>query len=399
MNETQLTVSDPVLRAYLGSDAMNRKSVESIPAVEGCLNLISSTLAHIPIKLYRKIDNEVTEIVDNRVFLLNSETGDTLNANEMKKAMIYDYYLSGGGYAYVNRSGLNVSSIHYVPADYVSIIDSIDVIFKRPYIIVQGKRYFVEDFIKIVRNTENGVSGKSIVNQLETLLSVSYNTLQYEDNLVRTGGNKKGFIKSTKKLSQEAIDRLKKAWRLLYNNSSENVIILNEGLEFQESSNTSVEMQLNESKNANTGDICKIFNVPPAMLTGNATSQDHDNFIKFCILPLVNDLVTDINRSLLLESEKGTYYFEADTDDIVKGDIEKRFNAYKTATESGWLQIDEIREKENMKPLGMNCVKLGLADVLYNPDTDEVYTPNTNQKILLKGGTDEGQESKLEAIQ
>lgn len=309
----------------------------------------------------------------------------------MKKSMIYDYYLAGGGYAYVNRDGLGVTSLHYVPADYVSVIESIDVIFKRPYIIVQGKTYFLEDFLKIVRNTGNGASGKSVVEQLETLLSVSYNMMQYEDNLVRTGGNKKGFIRSTKKLTQEAMNMLKDAWKKLYNNSSENVIILNDGLEFQESSNTSVEMQLNESKNANSSDICKIFNVPPAMLTGNATEQDHNNFVKFCIMPLLDDLIADINRSLLLESEKGEYYFEADTDDLVKGDIEKRYNAYKVATETGWLQLDEVREKENLTPLGMNYVKLGLADVLYNPDTDEVYTPNTNQKISMKGGT-QGQE-------
>ena len=49
--------------------------------------------------------------------------------------------------------------------------------------------------------------------------------------------------------------------------------------------------------------------------------------------------------------------------------------------------------------LQIDLVKLGLADVLYNPDTDEIYTPNTNQKILLKEGGTQGQESKSETIQ
>jgi hypothetical protein len=42
------------------------------------------------------------------------------------------------------------------------------------------------------------------------------------------------------------------------------------------------------------------------------------------------------------------------------------------------LQIDEIRSKENLEPLGLDFIKLGLADVLYNPTTKEIYTPNTN---------------------
>ena len=63
-------------------------------------------------------------------------------------------------------------------------------------------------------------------------MSVMYNSLKYEENLVLTGGNKKGFVKSARKLSQEAIDALKNAWRKLYRNSSENVVILNDGLDF-----------------------------------------------------------------------------------------------------------------------------------------------------------------------
>ena len=38
---------------------------------------------------------------------------------------------------------------------------------------------------------------------------------------------------------------LRAAFRDLYSNDVENVVVLNEGLEFQESSNTAVEMQLN----------------------------------------------------------------------------------------------------------------------------------------------------------
>lgn len=56
-----------------------------------------------------------------------------------------------------------------------------------------------------------------------------------------------------------------------------------------------------------------------------------------------------------------------------------RFEAYKTALESNLMQIDEVRYLENLEPLGLNFIKLGLQDVLFNPVTKEVYTPNTNQ--------------------
>lgn len=43
------------------------------------------------------------------------------------------------------------------------------------------------------------------------------------------------------------------------------------------------------------------------------------------------------------------------------------------------MQIDEVRCLEKLKPLGLNFIKLGLQDVLFNPVTKEVYTLNTNQ--------------------
>lgn len=47
------------------------------------------------------------------------------------------------------------------------------------------------------------------------------------------------------------------------------------------------------------------------------------------------------------------------------------------------LQIDEIRKEEDYKPIGFNYMTLGLADVLLNPQTMEVFTPNTGQTASL----------------
>jgi len=154
---------------------------------------------------------------------------------------------------------------------------------------------------------------------------------------------------------------------------------LNEGLEFQEASNTSVEMQLNENKKTNSDEICKLFNMPPAMINGGATEQDKTNFVQYCLNPILKEIECALNRDLLLESEKGSFYFAADTSELTKGDIEKRFRAYETACKNGFMQIDEIRLRENMPPLGLDFVRLGLQDVLYDPVTKQFYMPNMNK--------------------
>ena len=89
------------------------------------------------------------------------------------------------------------------------------------------------EFIKLLRNTKNGAWGVGLCKEVSKALETAYNTLLYQMSLVKSGGNKKGFIKSQKKLNQEAIDLLKESWRNLYANNSTNAVVLNDGLEFK----------------------------------------------------------------------------------------------------------------------------------------------------------------------
>lgn len=371
---------DALLRASLSDDYMTRDQAMNVPAFAACVNKIAETVSTIPIRLYRLVDGKLEAVEDDtRVRLLNDDTGDTLDGVQFKRALVRDYLMGKGGYAFINRTGNRIRSLHYVRESEVSFLFTSDPIFKDYDIMIQGTKYKPFEFLKVLRNTEDGRSGRSVVDENSEVLSVVYHSLKYEKNLVKTGGNKKGFIKSAKKLAEPAIKALKAAWHRLYQNNTENVVILNEGLEFQEASNTSVEMQLNENKKTNSDEICKLFNMPPAMINGGATEQDKTNFVQYCLNPILKEIECALNRDLLLESEKGSFYFAADTSELTKGDIEKRFRAYETACKNGFMQIDEIRLRENMPPLGLDFVRLGLQDVLYDPVTKQFYMPNMNQ--------------------
>lgn len=379
------TTDQVLIRAILGKNSMSKENALEIPTVQGCINVIAGTIASLPFKLYREEDKKVREITgDRRTFLLNNDPRDTLNAKQFWKAVIEDYYFGKGGYIYINRSGLDIVSLHYVDEANISIQHNTDPIFKDYNIMVQGKKYFPHQFVRILRKTKNGADSKSLIDENSLALSVAWNTLNYENNLVKKGGNKRGFLKSAKKLTKEAMTHLKDAFAKLYSDTEENVIVLNEGIDFKEASNTSVEMQLNENKTANADEICKIFNMAPTILKGNATEEDNKNFIRYCIMPALNDIECSLDRDLLLESEKRSCYFAADTKEITRGNTKERYEAYKIGLEGNFLQIDEVREMEDWEPLGINWITLGLDQVLYDPKTGQVYTPNTNQTQDLK---------------
>lgn len=392
--EESETLEDILLSVGMTNKPITKEQALNIPAVSACVTIIAECIASLPVYLYKEDGKRVEVITDDpRLKLLNDETGDMLDAFEFKKALIVDYLLMGGGYAFINRERNNVKSLHYVETGYVSVQKNADPIFKDYRILVNGAFYEGYQFIKLLRNTKDGSTGEGIIQENNKLLSVVYNSLIYEELLLQTGGNKKGFLKSQGRLSDAAIKELKTAWKKLYSNNTENVVILNNGLDFQEASSSSVELQLNENKKTNSEEICKLFLVPSSILDGTASDDVWDNWIKTCIVPKLTALQTAFNKSLLLSSEKGSFYFAFDTKELLKGDIEKRFKAYEIGTKNGILQIDEVRYMEDLEPLGLDFIKLGLQDVLYDPKTKHIYTPNTNKTATIEGSNESSNEN------
>lgn len=379
-----MTLEEFLLSAGLMADEITKEKALNIPTVAACVDLISDTVASLPVKLYQDLEGKVEEIKDDiRTKLLNDETGDTLDSFQFKKALVTDYLLSGNAYAYINKQKNTFKSIHYVKENNVSVNVGVDPIFKSYNILVNGDIYKPYDFITLLRNTEDGAIGKGIIETNNLVLAVAYNSMSYENILAKTGGNKKGFIQSQKKLSPEAIEMLKTQWKNMYSGNSENCVVLNEGLEFKESSATSTEMQLNENKRSNAVEICKLFKIPPSIIEGDgkANESDYEKMVKLAILPILKAFVTALNRDFLLEKEKKSFYFAFDTKELLKGDLEKRYKAYEIGVKNGFLGINEVRYEEDKEPIEAfnDVIKLGLQDVLYNTVNGDIYTPNTDK--------------------
>lgn len=370
-------VSDVLLRALLNGETITREKALTLPAVSGAVDFICNSVACMPVKLYKYKQGKVTEVEnDSRTKLLNGDTGDTLDAFQMKKAMVEDYLLGKGGYAFIQKNRNDVTGLYYVQENNVAILKNADPIHKEYKISVEGSMYEPYEFIKLLRNTKDGASGIGLTVEVSKALETAYQTLLYQLSLVKSGGNKKGFLKSNRKLGQEEIDTLKRAWKNMYANNEENVVVLNNGLEFQEASNSSVEMQLNESKKTLQDEINNLFHI----------SGDFDLTFKEAIYPIIKAFETALNRDLLLEKEKKNMFFEFDTKEIVKASLQERYNAYKTAKETGFMTLNEIRKSENLNYVeGLDVVNVGLGAVLYDTQTQKYFTPNTGQQTDING--------------
>jgi HK97 family phage portal protein len=373
---------DVLLRAMLNGFEVRREDALAIPMVSSAVDFICNTFAQIPFKLYReKLVNgkKITEEVkDDRVSIINDDTNDTLDGFQFKKAICEDYLLGKGGYAFIGKNGNKFNALYYVECDKVTIQKNEKAIHKDYTIMVDADTYNDYQFIKLLRNTKDGASGRGITEEIGKALQTAFKRLCYDDDITVTGGSRKGFIKSQKHLDKESIKALKQAWEQYYSGNA-NTVILNDGMEFQEASNTSRENETNAKEVTFNSVIKDIFHI----------GATYEETIKNAIMPIAVAFATALNRDFLLEKEKKSFYFAPDTKELYKGSLKERYEAYKIAIETGFKTRNEVRYMEDDDALdGLDVINLGLGDVLLDTNTGMIYTPNTNSMVNMGESAD-----------
>lgn len=360
----------------LTSQTITRQQAMTIPVVTQSVNWISSIIAGLPIKMYKRTEKGYVEVFDDyRLPLLNEYSGNCMTANDLKKQILTDLLLEGNGYAYISKRGNKIEKLSYIPTTKLTYTESVNSVDKIVNVWVDGKPVQDYNVFRLVNNTKNGVGGVGFVSDCQNLLATILNSLEYENSSI-SSGVQRGFLKSKAKLDKDKMDDLRRAWKRLTNPKQSDVLVLNAGIEFESASNTATESQLSQNKTINMHSVLNYFGLPNNFFEG-ATSDSYLTAVRIAVLPIVKQFTTAMNNFLLLESEKADLKFDVDTSEVLRINANERFSAYQIALASGILTIDEVRRMENLPVLDMNYLKLGLGDVLYNINDGSIFVPNT----------------------
>ena len=368
-----------VLCALTGSEPVTVRTAMQIPMISRCVNMIAGAAAMLPIKLYRRTSDGVEEITeDRRLDILNRDTGDTMNADYMRAAWVRDLLLTGSGYSYIEHSQGKPYKLYYVASEQVGrMVNRIDPIYKTYCYNIGGRTVEPWQMLKILRNTDGFGGGRGILDENPEMISTAYSLIRYQKKQISNGGAKRGILR-TNGLKKDVISEIRQKWAALWGANSDNdsMFILNAtDADFKELSSTSVDMQLNQTQETIDKELMKLFGTSDGLLS--------EDTVKNAVLPVLDMIEAALDSDLLLEREKADHYFAFDTRELTRGDITQRYSAYATALDRNFLQLDEVRAMEDLPPLGINFVKLGLNDVLLDPKTGRIYTPNTNQYATM----------------
>lgn len=373
------------------------RNLTEIPMVNANINYIAGRIAPLKVKLYKKEDGKIVEIKgDVRTRLMNNDCGGVISAYNTKFNMIKDYLIQGRSHIFVERKGLKINSLRYVNPSDVMIMGNNDPIFKEVQYSVMGKPYNDFDFITLA-NTTDGVTFSGLINQNKTLLESAMYMLNNNKVSAKNSNAPKGIIESDIPLGQEELDALKSSWRKFVNSGTEQSFVLNQGLHFQNVGGNNQQNQIVEQQTLLDKQICALFGTSIELINGSASEEVEKAFIRSKLIPLLDKIVEEYNRVLLLESEKlDGYFFAFDLSEISKdASMKDRMEAYKVGLESNILDINTVRELENLPRIANldGVLKMNLSDVLFNVENGNSMILNLGKTVDLDGNIEDGTKS------
>lgn len=374
VNITKAESNAEVLRSFIGEEAVTPEKAMEIPMINRCVNMIAGAVAMLPIKLYRHTEDGVEEITDDpRIQLLNNDTGDTINADYMRTAWVRDLLLTGSAFAYIEHKGGIPSALYYLSSAEVGrVCNRVDPLRKVYQYVINGRTIEPWQVLKMLKNTDGYGGGKGIIEENPEIIGTAYALIKYQKKQITNGGAKRGILR-TNGLKKDILADIRAKWAALWGAKADNdtMFILNAAdADFKELSSSSVDMQLNQTQETLDKELMKLFGTNDGLLS--------EETVKNAVLPVLDIIEAALDSDLLLEREKADHYFAFDTRELTRGDINQRYQAYATALSQNFMQLDEVRAMEDLPPLGVNFIRLGLQDVLLDPSTGQIYTPNTN---------------------
>lgn len=199
-----------------------------------------------------------------------------------------------------------------------------------------------------------------------------------------------GILKTTARLSQTAIERLRGAWASLYGGvkNSAKTVILEEGMSYEKLSMNPSEIQMSESRRDINSEICKLFGVPESMISAKANkygtlAQNNMHFKTYCVQPILNAIQQALDRQLLTQKEKDNgYYFRFDAREMLRTTQDELSNSINTLVNGGIITVNEGRYELDKEPIeGGDDLRLSLGNVLQDTENGDTHVLN------MDGGT------------
>jgi HK97 family phage portal protein len=337
-------------------------------AVYACIRLLADALASLNCNLYRTdASGERRPAKEPLTYILRDLPNPETTAFEFYETLMGHLQCWGNAFAAIERDGSGrVINLWQKRPDWMSVRRDLatgSLIYTYANANGASQKYVndgVRNQILHVRGlSPDGLIGYSPIRLQRESIGLAMAVDEYGARLFRNQAKPGGILRTDKALGKNASDRIRKSWEDAHqgNANAHRVAVLEDGLSWQAVGINPNDAQFLETRKFQVSEIARIFRVPPHMIadleraTFTNVEQQSLDFVTYSLRPWLVRFEQAIARDVLGEREFYSKFVEFDVNDLLRGDIKTRFDAYAVAKQNGWMSADEIRLRENMNSI------------------------------------------------
>lgn len=375
-SQEKIDITDRRLLEILGVniDEINLKGKNALKeaTVFACIRILADAVGKLPLKVYQEKDGNPKEVSHYLSPLLKTRPNLWMSARDFKKAVEVQRLIHGNAYVWLDVATRGPDAgkvIGLYPLDSTRVEIWIDDVGLLPgkgkmwyiYTDGQGQQYKLkpDEILHFKGLTFDGIVGLTPLEQLKETIENAGAASKFINKSFKSGMQVKGIVQYVGDLSPEAERTFREKFEQMASGlrNANRVALLPIGYKFEPISLTMTDAQFLENTELTIRQIAAAFGVKMHQLNDleRATHTNIEQQQREFYIDTLMDILTGYEQELTYklftdrEIEEG-YYIKFNVNAILRADPKTRYEAYRTAIQSGFMTPNEVRTLEEMEP-------------------------------------------------
>lgn len=394
INDTPKDTSKVLDIQFNGFSKTNRDIALKLSSLYAGTNLISETIASLPIYKYKVLEDGSKVRCQEKInYLLNRSCNGYVTSFDMKDALIKSAILEGNGFILIVRNNKfeieKLIPLKKSECDLRQINGTDEYMY---YISKEGYKgeYQYYEVLNLCINSEDGINGKGILELGKETIGLGQAQQKFIGATITNGSYMKGLLTTPNNITPEQRENLSQKIKTFFSGgNSGRVLVLPEDLKYQNISLSPSDVELLKHQEFAITEIARLLKISPHMIGSTEKSGNYGNleqsnlqFLQYTLLPYLRRIEELCNMQLLTEEEKenGNTFFEFNIDNLLRTNKLDEIAYYEKAINAGVMTLNEVRTKLNMnKEEGLDIFTLSKFNSIVRDG--EVVNTIMNQKV------------------
>lgn len=367
-NNSNFVTNQVTLADMRDASAQSGGNASGLAATWACVNLITGTIASLPLAVYRSGPDGVKKVAKDHTlyFILHDSPNYDQTAVDFWGYMGAGIELQGNAYAKMEkRSDGSIISLTPLRPDAVKVTRLFNGDLEYDW-TENGQRVVRKgsEILHIRGPLGNALSGASALSVCRSSFDSAVHADRAASTMFANGIQPSGVLSTDPSISLTPEQREKfdeyLGQRFIGARNAGRPLLLDRGMKWTQMTMSPEDAQMLETRRFGVEEICRIFGVPPHMIGhsekstswGTGLEQQTLGFVKFSLRQRLKRIEQALEKQLLTAADRNAgISIEFNLEGLLRGDSMSRAQFYQSGLQNGWRTINEVRALENLEPV------------------------------------------------